>query len=55
LIQELTRFSPGVPGHPTVVPALREIVIGAVLFLRFQPLGLLPERRCVDRLPQTNL
>src|SRR5579859_4262245 len=52
LIQESTRFLPDVPGHPTVVPALREIVIGAVLvlFLRFRPQGLLPERRYVDRL-----
>ncbi len=54
LIQESTRFLPEVAGHPTVVPALREIVIGAVLvlFLRFRPQGLLPERRYVDRLPQ---
>jgi ABC-type branched-subunit amino acid transport system ATPase component len=52
LIQESTRFLPDVPGHPAVVPALREIVIGAVLvlFLRFRPQGLLPERRYVDRL-----
>jgi branched-chain amino acid transport system permease protein len=54
LIQESTRFLPEIAGHPTVVPALREIVIGAVLvlFLRFRPQGLLPERRYVDRLPQ---
>src|SRR5260221_307816 len=53
LIQESTRFLPDVPGLPNVVPALREIVIGAVLvlFLRFRPQGLLPERRYVDRLP----
>jgi branched-chain amino acid transport system permease protein len=53
LVQESTRFLPDVPGHPNVVPALRAIVIGAVLvlFLRFRPLGLLPERRYVDRLP----
>jgi branched-chain amino acid transport system permease protein len=53
-IQESTRFLPEVAGHPTVVPALREIVIGAVLvlFLRFRPQGLLPERRYVDRLPK---
>ncbi len=53
LIQESTRFLPEVPGYPIVVPALREIVIGAVLvlFLRFRPQGLLPERRYVDRLP----
>jgi len=53
LIQESTRFLPDVPGFPNVVPALREIVIGTVLvlFLRFRPQGLLPERRYVDRLP----
>ncbi|GAC1461261.1 MAG: hypothetical protein PVSMB2_23100 [Ktedonobacteraceae bacterium] len=52
LVQESTRFLPDVPGHPNVVPALRAIVIGAVLvlFLRFRPQGLLPERRYVDRL-----
>jgi branched-chain amino acid transport system permease protein len=50
LVQESTRFLPNVPGHPEVVPALRLIVIGAVLvlFLRFRPQGLLPERRYVD-------
>jgi branched-chain amino acid transport system ATP-binding protein/branched-chain amino acid transport system permease protein len=53
-IQESTRFLPEIAGHPAVVPALREIVIGLVLmlFLRFRPKGLLPERRYVDRLPQ---
>ena len=52
LIQESTRFLPEVPGYPSVIPALREIVIGAVLvlFLRFRPQGLLPDRRHVDRL-----
>jgi ABC-type branched-subunit amino acid transport system ATPase component len=53
LIQESTRFLPDVPGNPNIVPALREIVIGLVLvlFLRFRPQGLLPERRYVDRPP----
>jgi branched-chain amino acid transport system permease protein len=51
LVQESTRFLPDVPGNPNIVPALREIVIGAVLvlFLRFRPQGLLPERRYIDR------
>lgn len=55
-IQESTRFLPDVPGHPFIVPAVREIVIGLVLvfFLRFRPQGLLPERRYVDRLPDDN-
>ena len=53
LVQESTRFLPDVPGNPGIVPALREIVIGAVLvlFLRFRSQGLLPERRYVDHLP----
>jgi len=51
-IQESTRFLPEVPGYPNIVPALREIVVGAVLvlFIRFRPQGLLPERRYIDRL-----
>ncbi|HEY8677591.1 MAG TPA: branched-chain amino acid ABC transporter permease [Candidatus Dormibacteraeota bacterium] len=50
LIQESTRFLPEVPGHPNIVPALRAIIIGAVLvlFLRFRPQGLIPERRYRD-------
>lgn len=53
LVQESTRFLPDIQGYPNVIPALRAIVIGAVLvlFLRFRPHGLLPERRYVDRLP----
>ena len=51
-VQESTRFLPEVPGYPNIVPALREIVVGAVLvlFIRFRPQGLLPERRYIDRL-----
>ena len=51
LIQESTRFLPEVPGHPNIILAMREIVIGLVLvlFLFFRPQGLLPERRHVDR------
>lgn len=50
-IQESTRFLPDVPGYPNIVPAVREIAIGTVLilFLRFRPQGLLPERRYIDR------
>jgi branched-chain amino acid transport system permease protein len=57
LVQESTRFLPMVPGlgqlntlHPQVLLALRGVVIGLVLvlFLRFRPQGLLPERRYVD-------
>jgi branched-chain amino acid transport system permease protein len=54
LVQESTRFLPPVPDHPNITLAAREIVVGAVLvlFLRFRPQGLLPERRFVDRTPE---
>jgi branched-chain amino acid transport system permease protein len=53
LVQESTRFLPEVPGHPQIVLSLRGVIIGLVLvlFLRFRPQGLLPERRYVDRRP----
>jgi branched-chain amino acid transport system permease protein len=60
LVQESTRFLPQVPVlgelntfHPQVLLALRGVVIGLVLvlFLRFRPQGVLPERRYVDRQP----
>ena len=53
IVQESTRFLPEVPGHPQIVLALRGVIIGLVLvlFLRFRPQGLLPERRYVDRQP----
>ncbi|HVS49091.1 MAG TPA: branched-chain amino acid ABC transporter permease [Candidatus Dormibacteraeota bacterium] len=62
LVQESTRFLPMVPGlgqlstlHPQVLLAMRGVIIGLVLvlFLRFRPQGLLPERRYVD--PQPSL
>lgn len=51
VIQESTRFLPDIPGHPAIIPAVREILIGVilVLFLRFRPQGLLPERRYIDK------
>ncbi len=57
LVQESTRFLPEISGHPAIIPALREIVVGAVLvlFLRFHPQGLLPERRYIDRAPSKQL
>jgi ABC-type branched-subunit amino acid transport system permease subunit len=47
IVQESTRFLPEIPGHPQWVLALRGAIIGLVLvlFLRFRPQGLLPERR----------
>ena len=54
VVQESTRFLPEVPGHPQIVLALRGVIIGLVLvlFLRFRPQGLLPERRYVDPEPK---
>ena len=58
LAQESTRFLPRLPGldelntvHPQLLLAARGAIIGLVLvlFLRFRPQGLLPERRFVDR------
>jgi ABC-type branched-subunit amino acid transport system permease subunit len=58
LVQESTRFLPMLPGlgelnsvHPQVLLAARGAIIGLVLvlFLRFKPRGVLPERRFVDR------
>jgi branched-chain amino acid transport system permease protein len=67
LVQESTRFLPEIPGqpaalrdflsaHPQILLALRGAIIGLVLmlFLRFRPQGLLPERRFVDRQPATD-
>ncbi len=53
IVQESTRFLPEVPGHPQIVLSLRGVIIGLVLvlFLRFRPQGLLPERRYVDSQP----
>ena len=58
LVQESTRYLPQLPGlgafnteHPQVLLAMRGVIIGLVLvlFLRFRPQGLLPERRFIDR------
>src|SRR6202043_3599084 len=51
VVQESTRYLPDISGNPNIIPAMRVIVIGAVLvlFLRFRPQGLLPERRYIDR------
>jgi len=62
IVQESTRFLPQVPGlygmqfldqHPQILLAARGAIIGLVLvlFLRFRPQGLLPERRYVDSQP----
>lgn len=48
---ELTRYLPEVKGHQEFAPALRQVLIGLliILFLRFRPQGLIPERLDRDR------
>ena len=52
-LQEATRYLPEVAGHPSFAPAFRLIITGIilVLFIRFRPQGLLPERRMRDKDP----
>ncbi len=52
-LQEATRYLPEVPGHPDYAPAFRLIITGVVLvlFIRFRPQGILPERRMRDKDP----
>lgn len=42
---EMTRNLPEIPGNPAFAPALREVLVGAliILFLKFRPQGLVPE------------
>ena len=53
-LQEATRYLPEFAGHPTFAPALRLILTGIVLvlFIRFRPQGILPERRMRDKGPK---
>lgn len=48
---ELTRSLPEITGHPEFAPALRQVLIGLliILFLRFRPQGLIPERLRRDK------
>ena len=50
-LQEATRYLPEVAGHPSFAPAFRLILTGVilVLFIRFRPQGILPERRMRDK------
>jgi len=50
-LQEATRYLPEIGGHPSFAPALRLILTGVVLvlFIRFRPQGIIPERRMRDR------
>ena len=52
-LQEATRYLPEVAGHPSFAPAFRLILTGVilVLFIRFRPQGILPERRMRDKGP----
>jgi branched-chain amino acid transport system permease protein len=53
LILEGTRFLPPIPGHPDAPSAIRAIAIALVMlvFLRWRPQGLLPERHLIDADP----
>jgi branched-chain amino acid transport system permease protein len=64
LVFESTRYLAKLPGvgpldaaDPEFLLAMRALLIGLVLvlFLRFRPQGLLPERRFVDRQPATDV
>ena len=52
-LQEATRYLPEVAGHASFAPAFRLILTGIVLvlFIRFRPQGILPERRLRDKDP----
>ena len=53
LILEGTRFLPPIPGHPDAPSAVRAIAIAVVMlvFLRWRPQGILPERHLKDGEP----
>jgi branched-chain amino acid transport system permease protein len=52
-LQEATRYLPEIANQPAFAPALRLIITGVVLvlFIRFRPQGILPERRFRDKDP----
>jgi branched-chain amino acid transport system permease protein len=47
LFQEATRYLPAIPNHPELIPAIRNMIVGALLvaILWFRPEGVLPERK----------
>lgn len=53
IFQEATRFLPAVNGNPTLIPSLRNILVGALLigFLWFRPQGIVPEKLRRYQLP----
>lgn len=55
LILEGTRFLPPIPGHPDAPSAIRAMAIALVMlvFLRWRPQGLLPERHLKDDDPSS--
>jgi hypothetical protein len=52
-LQEATRYLPEIANQPSFAPAFRLILTGIVLvlFIRFRPQGILPERRIRDEDP----
>src|SRR4029077_14484279 len=53
-LQEATRRLPEFANQPSFAPAIRLILTGVVLvlFIRFRPQGLIPERRFRDEDPE---
>lgn len=47
IFQEATRYIPAISSNPELIPALRNIVVGALLIvtLWFRPQGIIPERK----------
>ena len=47
LFQEVTRFLPQVASNPDLIPAMRNVIVGALLIvvLWFRPQGIIPERK----------
>ncbi|HAC46659.1 MAG TPA: hypothetical protein DCF65_11415 [Chloroflexi bacterium] len=47
LFVEATRFLPEIPGHPVLIAAIRNMIVGGLLIgvLWFRPEGILPERK----------
>lgn len=47
LLQEVTRFLPQISSNPSLIPAMRNIIVGSllILVLWFRPQGIIPEKK----------